>query len=53
VVDSARARIERVIAMALSQGGIDEVAIEDRPIEEAIHKIYAVHALAVRHPLPT
>ena len=44
VVDSARARIERVIAMALSQGGIDDVAIEDPPMEEVIHEIYAVHA---------
>jgi ABC-2 type transport system ATP-binding protein len=44
VVDTARARIEQVIAMALAQGGIDDVAIEDPPMEEVIHEIYAVHA---------
>jgi ABC-2 type transport system ATP-binding protein len=44
VVDTVRARIEQVIAMALAQGGIDDVAIEDPPMEEVIHEIYAVHA---------
>jgi ABC-2 type transport system ATP-binding protein len=43
VVDTARTRIEKVIAMALAQGGIDDVAIEDPPMEEVIHEIYAVH----------
>jgi viologen exporter family transport system ATP-binding protein len=44
VVDTVRARIEQVIATALAQGGIDDVAIEDPPMEEVIHEIYAVHA---------
>jgi ABC-2 type transport system ATP-binding protein len=44
VVDSARTRIEQVIAAALAHGGIDDVAIEDPPMEEVIHEIYAAHA---------
>jgi len=44
VVDIARTRIEQVIAVALAQGGIDDIAIEDPPMEEVIHEIYAVHA---------
>jgi ABC-2 type transport system ATP-binding protein len=44
VVDSAKTRIEQVIAAALAQGGIDDVAIEDPPMEEVIREIYAVHA---------
>jgi ABC-2 type transport system ATP-binding protein len=44
VVDSAKTRIEQVIAAALAQGGIDDVAIEDPPMEEVIHEIYAAHA---------
>jgi ABC-2 type transport system ATP-binding protein len=44
VVDTARVRIEQVIAMALAQGGIDDVAIEDPPMEEVIREIYAAHA---------
>ncbi len=44
VVDSARTRIEQVIAAALAQGGIDDVAIEDPPMEEVVHEIYAIHA---------
>jgi len=43
-VDTARVRIEQVIAMALAHGGIDDVAIEDPPMEEVIHAIYAAHA---------
>jgi ABC-2 type transport system ATP-binding protein len=43
VVDSAKTRIEHVIAAALAQGGIDDVAIEDPPMEEVIHEIYAFH----------
>jgi ABC-2 type transport system ATP-binding protein len=41
IVDSAKTRIEQVIATALAQGGIDDVAIEDPPMEEVIHEIYA------------
>jgi ABC-2 type transport system ATP-binding protein len=44
VVDTVRARIEQVITMALAQGGIDDVAIEDPPMEDVIREIYAVHA---------
>jgi viologen exporter family transport system ATP-binding protein len=44
VVDSARTRIEQVIAVALAQGGIDDIVIEDPPMEEVIREIYAVHA---------
>jgi ABC-2 type transport system ATP-binding protein len=44
VVDSARTRIEHVIAAALAQGGIDDIAIEDPPMDEVIHEIYAAHA---------
>jgi len=43
-VDTTRVRIEQVIATALAQGGIDDVAIEDPPMEEVIHEIYAAHA---------
>jgi ABC-2 type transport system ATP-binding protein len=43
-VDMARVRVEQVIAIALSQGGIDDVAIVDPPMEEVIHEIYAAHA---------
>jgi ABC-2 type transport system ATP-binding protein len=43
VVDCAKARIEQVIAAALAQGGIDDIAIEDPPMEEVIHEIYAAH----------
>jgi ABC-2 type transport system ATP-binding protein len=45
VVDTARVRIEQVIGTALAQGGIDDVAIEDPPMEEVIREIYAAHAL--------
>ena len=43
-VDTAHVRIEQVIAAALEEGGIDDVAIEDPPMEEVIHEIYAAHA---------
>jgi ABC-2 type transport system ATP-binding protein len=42
-VDTVLARIEQVITMALAQGGIDDVAIEDPPMEDVIREIYAVH----------
>jgi ABC-2 type transport system ATP-binding protein len=44
LVDTAKTRIEQVIAAALAQGGIDDIAIEDPPMEEVIHEIYAIHA---------
>jgi ABC-2 type transport system ATP-binding protein len=43
-VDTSLIRVEQVIAAALAQGGIDDVAIEDPPMEEVIHEIYAACA---------
>ena len=40
-VDTARARVEAVVAAALSHGGIDDVSVEDPPMEEVVHEIYA------------
>jgi ABC-2 type transport system ATP-binding protein len=40
-VDTRIARIERVVAGALAQGGIEDITIEDPPMEEVIHEIYA------------
>jgi ABC-2 type transport system ATP-binding protein len=43
-VDTAQVRVEQVIAAALAHGGIDDVVIEDPPMEEVINEIYAAHA---------
>lgn len=40
-VDTAAIRIEQVIAAAFAQGGVEDVTIEDPPMEEVIHDIYA------------
>lgn len=40
-VDTRVVRVEQVIAAALAQGGIEDVTIEDPPMEEVIHDIYA------------
>lgn len=40
-VDTAVTRVEQVIAVALSAGGIEDITIEDPPMEEVIHDIYA------------
>jgi hypothetical protein len=40
-VDTRVARIEHVVAAALAQGGIEDITIEDPPMEEVIHEIYA------------
>jgi ABC-2 type transport system ATP-binding protein len=40
-VDTSRVRIEQVIAAAVAQGGIEDITIEDPPMEEVIHAIYA------------
>jgi ABC-2 type transport system ATP-binding protein len=40
-VDTAVARVEQVIAAALALGGIEDVTIEDPPMEEVVHEIYA------------
>ncbi|HSV04820.1 MAG TPA: ATP-binding cassette domain-containing protein [Phenylobacterium sp.] len=40
-VDTRAARIDQVIAKALALGGIDDITIEDPPMEEVVHEIYA------------
>jgi ABC-2 type transport system ATP-binding protein len=40
-VDTRVTRVEQVIAAALASGGIEDVTIEDPPMEEVIHDIYA------------
>jgi ABC-2 type transport system ATP-binding protein len=40
-VDTAAVRIEQVIAAAFAHGGVEDVTIEDPPMEEVIHDIYA------------
>jgi len=40
-VDTRVTRIERVVAAALALGGIEDITIEDPPMEEVIHEIYA------------
>ncbi len=40
-VDTRLVRVEQVIAAALAAGGIEDVTIEDPPMEEVIHDIYA------------
>lgn len=40
-VDTRVVRIERVVAAALAFGGIEDITIEDPPMEEVIHEIYA------------
>jgi ABC-2 type transport system ATP-binding protein len=43
-VDTRVVRVEQVIAAALGAGGIEDVTIEDPPMEEVIHDIYAAVA---------
>jgi ABC-2 type transport system ATP-binding protein len=40
-VDTRVARVDQVIALALAQGGIEDVTIEDPPMEEVVREIYA------------
>jgi ABC-2 type transport system ATP-binding protein len=40
-VDTRRVRVEQVIAKALEAGGIEDITIEDPPMEEVIREIYA------------
>ena len=40
-VDTARAPVAQVIALAMASGDIEDVTIEDPPMEEVIHDIYA------------
>ncbi len=45
-VDSRLVRVEQVIAAALALGGIDDITIEDPPMEEVVREIYAATAQA-------
>jgi ABC-2 type transport system ATP-binding protein len=40
-IDTRQTRIEAVIGAALALGGIEDVTVEDPPMEEVIHEIYA------------
>jgi ABC-2 type transport system ATP-binding protein len=40
-VDTAKARMEHVIAAVLAGGGVEDISIEDPPMEEVIREIYA------------
>jgi|SRR5579871_1318544 len=40
-VDTRVARVEEVISKALAQGGIEDITIEDPPMEEVVREIYA------------
>jgi len=42
-VDTRTARVDQVIARALALGGIEDITIEDPPMEEVVHEIYAAH----------
>jgi ABC-2 type transport system ATP-binding protein len=44
-IDTRATRVDLVIAAALALGGIEDVTVEDPPMEEVVHEIY--HAL---HP---
>ena len=40
-VDTRLVRVEQVIARALEAGGIEDITIEDPPMEEVVREIYA------------
>jgi ABC-2 type transport system ATP-binding protein len=40
-VDTGKLHVERLIEAALAVGGIEDITIEDPPMEEVIHAIYA------------
>jgi ABC-2 type transport system ATP-binding protein len=40
-VDTGKVRVEQVIAAVLAQGGVEDITIEDPPMEEVIREIYA------------
>lgn len=42
-VDTSKVRVEQVIAQALAAGGVEDITIEDPPMEEVVHEIYAAH----------
>ena len=43
-VESRLVRVEQVIAAAVALGGIDDITIEDPPMEEVVREIYAATA---------
>ncbi len=43
-VDTAKVRLETAVAAVLAQGGVDDISVEDPPMEEVIREIYAAHA---------
>jgi ABC-2 type transport system ATP-binding protein len=40
-IDTGVARVEAVVAAALALGGIEDVSVEDPPMEEVVHEIYS------------
>jgi ABC-2 type transport system ATP-binding protein len=40
-IDTRETRVDAVIAAALALGGIEDVTVEDPPMEEVVHEIYA------------
>jgi ABC-2 type transport system ATP-binding protein len=40
-IDTRATRVDAVIAAALALGGIEDVTVEDPPMEEVVHEIYA------------
>jgi ABC-2 type transport system ATP-binding protein len=40
-IDTRATRIDAVVAAALALGGIEDVTVEDPPMEEVVHEIYA------------
>ncbi len=40
-IDTRATRVDAVIARALALGGIEDVTVEDPPMEEVVHEIYA------------
>ena len=40
-IDTRQVRVEQALALALEGGGIDDITIEDPPMEEVIREIYA------------
>ena len=40
-IDTRQSRVDAVIGAALALGGIEDVTVEDPPMEEVVHEIYA------------
>ena len=40
-VDTRRVRVEAVVAAAVAEGGVEDISIEDPPMEEVVREIYA------------